>query len=89
MKKLAWIIGIVGLLGSTGYLFSYIIRWQWNRALFSANAVVALLVVLGLAAVLRKLGQLEERLDGAADRRPDAVRPARDPSGTRPLRLAA
>lgn len=64
MKKLAWLIGIVGLLGSTGYLFSYVIRWQWNRALFSANAVIALLVALGIAAVLRKLGQLEERLDG-------------------------
>jgi hypothetical protein len=64
MKKLAWAIGGIGLLGSMGYLFSYVLRWQWNRALFSAAAMIALLVALGTAAVLRKLGQLEDRLDG-------------------------
>ena len=84
MKKLAWLIGAIGLLGSLGYLFSYIVRWQWNRALFSGLAAVALLVALGIAAVLRKLGQLEDRLDGSggvdeallADLR--ATRPQRD-----------
>lgn len=86
MRRLAWIIGAISLLGSIGYLFSYVVRWQWNRALFSAAAAIALLVVLGTAAVLRKLGQLEERIDEGGGRTPndplladlEASRPERD-----------
>lgn len=85
MKKIAWITGAIGLLGSLGYLFSYLIRWQWNRALFSAAAAIALLVALGTAAVLRKLGQLEARMDGNGDRlRRDPV--LEDLAATRPER---
>lgn len=73
MRRLAWILGGLGLLGSVGYLFSYVIRWQWNRALFSASAAIALLVVLGTAAVLRKLGEIEERLDDGGGRTPDPL----------------
>lgn len=83
MKKLAWIIGAIALLGSTGYLFSYVIRWQWNRALFAAAAVIALLVVMGTAAVLRKLDMLESNLGNARGGDPvlddlRATRPSRD-----------
>lgn len=85
MRRLAWVIGAISLLGSIGYLFSYVLRWQWNRALFSAAAAIALLVVLGTAAVLRKLGQLEERLDEGSGLTSDplladleATRPQRD-----------
>ena len=31
MKKLAWLIGLAGMLSSAGYLFTYLVRWQWNR----------------------------------------------------------
>lgn len=83
MKKLAWLLGAVGLLGSLGYLFSYVLRWQWNRALFAGMAAVALLVALGTAAVLRKLGQLEDRL-GDTDDVDEAV--LADLRATRPQR---
>lgn len=85
MRKVAWITGTIGLLGSIGYLFSYVIRWQWNRALFAAAATIALLVALGTAAVLRKLGQLEDRLgDGNGSTRRDAL--LDDLQATRPDR---
>jgi hypothetical protein len=88
VKKLAWILGAIGLLGSLGYLFSYIIRWQWNRALFSGLAAVALLVVLGTAAVLRKIGQLEDRIEGDAGAGAGAIDEATlaDLRATRPQR---
>lgn len=62
MKRLAWLIGFAGLLGSVGYLFVYIVRWQWNRALFSGIAFIAVLLVMGLAATLQRLSRIERRL---------------------------
>lgn len=85
MKRIAWITGAIGLLGSLGYVFSYVVRWQWNRALFAAAAAIALLVTLGTAAVLRKLGQLEAHMDAESDRlRRDPV--LDDLEATRPKR---
>lgn len=85
MKRIAWIVGVLGLLGSVGYLFSYVIRWQWNRALFAAAITVALLVLLGTAAVLRKLERIETAMDADRDRlRRDPL--LEDLQATRPQR---
>lgn len=63
MRVIGWLIGIVSLLGSGGYLFVYIVRWQWNRALFSGIAMITVLLVMGVAMILRRLGDLQDRLD--------------------------
>lgn len=86
MKKIAWAVGALGLLGSLGYFFSYIIRWQWNRALFSGLAVVALLVVLGIAALLQKVGRLEDQLERGAGTRTGSTDLLADLEATRPRR---
>lgn len=60
---LGWLIGAVTLLGSAGYIFVYLYRWEWDRALFVTMVFVAVEVALGTALVLRKMGLLEENQD--------------------------
>ncbi|AXV05520.1 hypothetical protein DVS28_a0819 [Euzebya pacifica] len=67
MKKLAWLIGLAGMLGSAGYLFTYLVRWQWNRALFSGFALLAVIVVMGFAWVVQRLDRIEQSLDRARE----------------------
>lgn len=84
MKIIGWLIGLAAALGSAGYLIVYIIRWQWNRALFSGMALVIIVVIMGVGLVLRRLSKVEEALrsgspgndDFAADLR--ATRTRRD-----------
>lgn len=87
MTRLAYGIGVLGLLGSAGYLFTYIARWQWNRALFTGFAFLAILAVMGFAATLQRLSRIEARLDGdggtTARQDPEVVRTLQD---TRPRR---
>lgn len=66
MKKLSWLMGVVALLGSASYLFVYVYRWEWHRALLVGILFLAALVTLSAAVVLRKLSQLEARLPGSA-----------------------
>ena len=65
MKKLSWLIGALSLLGTGGYLFVYVYRWEWHRALLVGVLFLACLVALSAALVLRRLGRLEERLSAA------------------------
>lgn len=62
MKVLSWVFGVAALLGSGSYLFVYVYRWEWHRALLVGLLFVAALVTLSAALVLRRLDQLEERL---------------------------
>ena len=72
MKQLSWLIGVLSLLGTGGYLFVYVYRWEWHRALLVGVLFLACLVALGVALVLRRLNRLEQQL--AAAPRTDLVR---------------
>lgn len=62
MKHLSWTFGLVTLLGSGAYVFVYLTRWEWHRALLSGVLCLAALVVLASGVVLRRLARLEARL---------------------------
>jgi hypothetical protein len=54
-------LGVV-LLGSTTYLFIYLYRWEWNRALIAGVFLIAAEIALASALILAKLGSIEKRL---------------------------
>ena len=75
MKVLSWGAGVLTLAATGGYLFVYIYRWEWHRALLVGVLFLAALVALGIALVLRRLSALERRLGSASPpaREPDRV----------------
>src|SRR5687768_6636964 len=59
-RRIAGLAGVFTLLGSGGYVFVYLYRWEWNRAQISAAIFIAAevgLVGWYLADRLRSLGQ--------------------------------
>jgi hypothetical protein len=64
-------IGLAALLtviaGSGWYVFVYLYRWEWNRALVSGVIFLAAEVALLGALVLDRLGKLSRRLDHPPD----------------------
>lgn len=83
--KIAKLFGVVVLAASGAYVFVYLYRWEWNRALISAAFFLAAELALFSSAILDRLRQLDAKLDDAA-RRTDVARqhlkatapPARD-----------
>lgn len=73
MKKLSWIVATVGLIGCAGYLFVYIYRWEWHRALLVGILFLATLVGLSTALVLRRLTALAGRAAAPDPRPPGAL----------------
>lgn len=67
MSRLGWLIGVVTLLGCAGYIFVYLYRWEWDRALFVTMMFVAVEVALGIALVLSKIRTLEENQDNGQE----------------------
>ena len=66
MRLLSWAVGVLTLLGTGGYLFVYIYRWEWHRALLVGLLFLATLVALGTALVLRRLNAVDRRVTGLA-----------------------
>ncbi|TQN43076.1 hypothetical protein FHU33_2499 [Blastococcus colisei] len=67
MKKLSWIVATAGLIASGAYLFVYIYRWEWHRALLVGILFVATLVGLCTALVLRRVTALADRSPAGDD----------------------
>ncbi len=67
MKKIGWLTGLVTLLATGGYIFVYLYRWEWHRALIAGTLFVAAEVAMATALVLRRLGGGQLGLD--ADQR--------------------
>lgn len=84
MRKLAYLIGVAAVLGSAGYLMTYVARWQWNRALFSGIALIIALLLLGLAGLARRISALEDAVRSSAEGRDDEL--LADLRATRPRR---
>ena len=66
-KRLSVMLGLVVLAFSGAYVFVYLYRWEWNRALFCLGLFVAVEIAMGIAMVLNRLNRLSERI-GAIDR---------------------
>jgi hypothetical protein len=62
MKSLSWAVGGLTLLATGGYLFTYIYRWEWHRALLVGVLFLGILIALGTALVLRRLAALQRQL---------------------------
>lgn len=71
MKLIAWGVAALTLVAAGVYTMVSLARWEWTRALFFAIVFVAAEVLLATAAVLSRLGRLEQEL--ATVRRPEPV----------------
>ena len=66
MRKLRFAI-LIGALVATGvYLFVYLVRWEWHRALVAGVLFVAAELALAAAAILDRLRSIEARLSAGA-----------------------
>ena len=64
------LLALVATLGASGwYVFVYLYRWEWNRAVISGVIFVAAETALIGTLVLERLGRLERRID-ESERRP-------------------
>ena len=80
MRKLRYTILFSALLATGIYLFVYLVRWEWHRALVAGILFVGAEVALAAAAILDKLKAMEQRLAGAVEQaagRPDEATLAR------------
>ena len=58
------LLALIVTLGASGwYVFVYLYRWEWNRALISGVIFVAAELALIGTLVLERLSRLERRLD--------------------------
>lgn len=62
MRKFRYLMITVALLCSGAYLFVYLYRWEWHRALVAGLFFVAAEVGLATAAILDRLRAMEQRL---------------------------
>jgi hypothetical protein len=78
-RRLAVALVVSTLAASGGYLFVYLYRWEWNRAVIAGVFFLAAEVALGVAAVLKRLGDLQQSAPRqVVDRIREAAPPARD-----------
>lgn len=62
-RRLGLAVGVATLAASLTYLFVYLYRWEWNRALTAGVFVIISEVALVGAAILERLRRIETRLD--------------------------
>ncbi len=62
-RRLGLAIGVVTLVASLIYLFVYLYRWEWNRALTAGVFVIVSESALLGAALFERLRRIEARLD--------------------------
>ena len=66
MRKVRYGILFVAVAASGIYLFVYLYRWEWHRALVAGVLFVAAEVALAAAAILDRLRSIETRLQASA-----------------------
>lgn len=65
-RRVTLVIGIAALMASGVYVFVYLNRWEWHRALVAGIIFLAAEVGVGLTALFDRLRRIETRLDQAA-----------------------
>jgi hypothetical protein len=85
-RFVGWSVGVLTLLASGAYVLVYLYNWEWRRATFMAIVFVAVEVALIGTLILRRLADIDRRLDGDATKVPsptlehlEATRPTRQP----------
>lgn len=74
-RLLRALLGGVTLAASGTYMFVYLYRWEWNRALMSAAIFVAAEVAVVGSFLAQRLKAIDDRLDDRQDRSsPGSVR---------------
>jgi hypothetical protein len=63
MRRAGWVVAGLTLAASGAYVFVYLYRWEWNRALMSSALFIAAEVALVAMVLGRRLGGIERRLD--------------------------
>lgn len=66
MKAVRYAVLIAAVAASSLYLFVYLVRWEWHRALVAGVLFVAAEVALAAAAILDRLRSIEGRLAARA-----------------------
>ena len=66
--RLSWAIGLVALLGAGFYVFVYLYRWEWNRAITAGVLFIATEIALATALILERLKTIETKLDDASSK---------------------
>src|SRR4051812_16694450 len=61
-RKLGAIIGVLTLAASGGYVFVYLARWEWNRALMSGVIFLAAEIGLVAAVLAGRIKSVDQRL---------------------------
>jgi hypothetical protein len=64
-RRIGWTIGVATLVASGAYVFVYLYRWEWNRALTAGIFFLAAEIGLAAAFVVERIRKLEHRLDRA------------------------
>jgi hypothetical protein len=62
VRVFSWCAGVATLLATAGYLFVYVYRWEWHRALLVGVLFLGCLIALSTALVLRRLARLHDQL---------------------------
>lgn len=57
MRRIAWLVGMLTALASGGYVFVYLYRWEWHRALTAGVLFLAAEVALCTALLARHVAQ--------------------------------
>lgn len=83
MRPAAWLIGFATVIGCAAYVFIYLYRWEWHRALIMGIFLVAAEVPVATALVLRRLRGLATELEASGSR------PEADPGVVARIREAA
>lgn len=73
-RRIGLAAGLLTLLASGGYVFVYLYRWEWNRALVSGLIFVASEVALTTFLLNQRLRDTEAKLDALAGDRQARVR---------------
>src|SRR5688500_15073276 len=61
-RRLANLLGFVAFVMAGAYLFVYLFRWEWNRALMAGMFLLAAEIGLVAAAILERMKAIEQRI---------------------------
>jgi hypothetical protein len=69
-RRLGLLTALVTMGGAGWYVFVYLYRWEWNRALISGVIFLAAEIGLMTSLVITRLARIERRLDERDPRQP-------------------